>query len=262
MAPPPDGPSGSSSRAVELPRPAMLALPETAPTIEQLFAFMREAERRFRTLRMRIVERRQTAAGPAETTVEIWLAHPGRAKVIENRPVPGAPAGDGRGTYSVWVSDGMRVRTYDAGSNIATDRSHRHVPEEIGDPGLPRFARVEPSITELPMESLAEAFIHPAGLARNLATGRVTLTGQVRIAGREALVLEVETPRATLIETDLPDRWVILGVDRETGVVMLLEERVGETVTRRAEVTDLEPDAPIRDEAFTIHVPQDAVRMF
>ena len=48
---------------IDLPRPTILALPETAPTIEELFDFMREAERRFRTLRMRILERAQTAVG-------------------------------------------------------------------------------------------------------------------------------------------------------------------------------------------------------
>ena len=59
-----------------------------------------------------------------------------------------------------------------------------------------------------------------------------------------------------------PDRSVILGVDRETGVVTRLEERVGDTVTRHAEVTYLEPDAPIRDDVFTIHVPGDAVKIY
>lgn len=246
-------------RALDLPRPSAIALPETAPSIEELLAFMREAERRFRTLRMRIVERSVTAVGPAETTIELWLAHPGRAKVIENRPIPGRQP---ETTYYVWVSDGERVRTYDSGTKVATNRPHRHVPDEIADPSLPAFARVTVPITELPMESLPEAFVHPAGLARNLATGRVALVGQAHIAGRESLVLEIEHPRTSLIETDRPDRSVILGVDRETGIVTLLEERVGDTTTRRAEVTYLEPDAPIRDDVFTIYVPADAVEMF
>ena len=253
-----------SDREVDILRPAVIALPETAPGIEELFAFMREAERRFRTLRMRIVERTQTAAGPTETSVELWLAHPGRAKVIENRPIPGTArsADEASKSYHVWVSDGERVRTYDSATNVTTNRPHRHVPDEIADRSLPTFARVVPPITELPMESLPEAFVHPAGLARNLATGRVSLVGQAHIAGREALVLEIAQPRTTIIETDRPDRSVVLGVDRDTGVVVLLEERVGETVTRRAEVTYLEPDAPIRDDAFTIHVPADAVTIF
>jgi hypothetical protein len=243
---------------LDLPRPTILAMREAAPTIEELFAFMSEAERRFRTLRMRIVERSQTAVGWIETSIELWLAHPGRAKVIENRHAPDG----GEASYYAWVSDGRRVRTYDSATNVATDRPHRHVPEEIDDPNLPAFARVVPPLTELPAESMPDAFVHPAGLARNLATGHVVLTGQAQVAGRESLIVEVDHPRATLIETDLPDHGVVLGVDREIGVVTLLEERVGDVVTRRGQVTHLEPDAPIRDEVFTIHVPADAVRIF
>jgi outer membrane lipoprotein-sorting protein len=235
----------------------MVALSETAPTIEELFAFMREAESRFRTLRMRIVERTQAAGGPTERRTEVWLAHPGRAKVIENRVSAEGPA-----TYFVWVSDGERVRTYDSATNVTTDRAHRHVPGEIDARELPDFARVVRPTTELPMESLPDAFVHPAGLTRNLATGRVVLVGQANIAGREALVLEVAHPRATLIETDRADRTVTLAVDRATGIVLLLEERVGSAVTRHAEVAHLEPDAPVRDEVFTVHVPADAVTIF
>lgn len=265
-----------SARALDLPRPSAITLPETAPEIDELFDFMREAERRFRSLRMRIIERAQTAAGPTETTIELWLVHPGRAKVIENRPTPGESrpisraggrtlgAGPEGGTipYYIWLSDGERVRTYDSATNVTTNRPHRHVPDEIADPSLPDFARVLPPITELPMESLPEAFVHPAGLARNLATGRVVLVGQTQVSGRESLVLEIHHPRTTLVETDRPDHSVILGVDRETGIVTLLEERVGDAVTRRAEVTYLEPDSPIRDDVFAIHVPADAVTIF
>jgi outer membrane lipoprotein-sorting protein len=245
-------------RPFELPRPAILALSETSPTFDELWAFMRDAERRFRTLRMRVVERTQSAAGTSQTRIEVWLAHPGRAKVIENRD-----ATDERpASYFVWVSDGERVRTYDSATNVTTERAHRHVPDEISAPELPAFARIVPPITELPMESLPEAFIHPAGLTRNLSTGRVALVGQRLVAGREALVLEIGHPRATVIETDRPDRVVTLAVDRESGVIMLLEERIGDAVTRHAEVTHLEPDAPIRDDVFTIHVPSDAVTIF
>ena len=240
------------------PPPNMVALPATAPSIDELFDFMRDAERRFRTLRMRVVDRANTAHGPIDTTIELWLAHPGRAKVIENHAARGTrPA-----SYSVWVSDGRRVRTYDSGSNVATDRTHRHVPEGINDPSLPWSSRVVPPITELPAESLPEAFVHPAGLTRNLATGSVALVGQATIAGREALLLEVDAPRATLIETDRPDHAEVIGVDRATGIVLLLEERVADAVTRRAEVTYLEPDARVRDEDFVIHVPEDATPIF
>lgn len=240
------------------PPPSMVALPASSPSIDELFEFVRDAERRFRTLRMRLVEQANTAYGTVETTVELWLAHPGRAKVIENH----AARGGRPPTYMLWVSDGRRVRTYDSGANVTTDRTHRHVPEGIDDPSLPSSSRVVPPITELPMESLVEAFVHPAGLTRNLATGQVVLFGQATIAGREALLFEVDAPRATLIETDRPDHTEVVGVDRGTGIVTLLEERVGDSVTRHAEVTYLEPDARVRDEDFVIHVPEDATPIF
>ena len=59
---------------------------------------------------------------------------------------------------------------------------------------------------------------------------------------------------------DRPDRWVDVGIDRSSGFVTLLSEHVGEAETRRGEVTllDLDPDIP--DEAFQLHLGSD-VRM-
>ena len=44
-------------------RPAVAALPRVLPTVAELFEFMRDAELRFETLRMRIEERSRTARG-------------------------------------------------------------------------------------------------------------------------------------------------------------------------------------------------------
>ena len=44
--------------------PEVVALPEILPTVAELFDFMRDAELRFATLRMRIVETTTTAGGP------------------------------------------------------------------------------------------------------------------------------------------------------------------------------------------------------
>lgn len=263
--PEPDKPTAATpataapaSAGAWMPRPERVTLPATAPAIDELFAFMRDAERRFRSLRMRIADRRETAAGPVISAIELWLRHPERAKVITT-----TEGEDGRSIYEVWLSDGEHVRTYDSATNVATVRPHRRVPEGIDDPQLPDFARVHRPVTELPMESLPEAFIHPHGLTRNvLASGPVTLVGQTRLAGREALLLEARHPRTAHWEGDRPDRTLLVGVDRETGVIVLLEERVGEVVTRRAEVTHLEPETPIADETFTLHVPADAQRIF
>lgn len=250
-------PATAASPRALIPRPERVALAATAPAIDELFAFMRDAERRFATLRMRIAERRETAAGPRTSTIELWLRHPERAKVItttENE--------DGRAVYEVWLSDGEHVRTYDAATNVTTLRPHRRIPEGIDDPDLPATSRVHAPVTELPMESLPDAFVHPQGLTRNvLASGPVALVGQATIAGREALLLEARHPRASHRENDRADRSVLVGVDRATGVVTLLEERTGDAVARRAEVTYLEPDAPIADDVFTVHVPAGAKRI-
>ena len=44
--------------------PQVAALPGGLPTLDELFDFMRDAELRFATLRMRIVETTTTAGGP------------------------------------------------------------------------------------------------------------------------------------------------------------------------------------------------------
>jgi hypothetical protein len=111
------------------------------------------------------------------------------------------------------------------------------------------------------MESLPDAFVHPAGLTRNLATGRVVLVGQANIAGREALVLEVAHRGRRSSRPTARTGTVMLAVDRATGIVLLLEAR------RRCRHPPrrgghLEPDAPVRDEVFTVHVPADAVTIF
>jgi hypothetical protein len=62
--------------------------------------------------------------------------------------------------------------------------------------------------------------------------------------------------------TDRPDRWIELGVDRQTGFITLLVEHIGDTVTRHAEVTSLETGVLIPDEAFTVHLPGDVRLIF
>ena len=61
--------------------PAVVSLPATLPTVAELFDFMRDAELRFATLRLRIEERTQTARGEDITTMDTVLRHPGDAKV-------------------------------------------------------------------------------------------------------------------------------------------------------------------------------------
>jgi hypothetical protein len=61
----------------------MPTLPGRAPDLPTLYAFMREAELRFSTLRMRVVDDRIGATGQETETSELWLRHPGMAKVVQ-----------------------------------------------------------------------------------------------------------------------------------------------------------------------------------
>jgi hypothetical protein len=233
--------------------PAVVALGPDAPTPSELFAFMADAELRFESLRMRILERVWNAAGESVQTIEVSVRHPGHARVVRRRDQAGLSR-----DYDIWVSDGSTVRTYDARSRASSARPVRPPVVGVTDPDLPSHGRVRPSRTRLPAKSLAETFIHPRGYCRNvLATGPVSLVGGASIAGREAILLRCEHPRTSHLLTDRPDHWLEVGVDRMTGLILLLVEHVGERITRRAEVAALELDPTLGDETFEIHVSAD-----
>lgn len=238
--------------------PSSVALDGQAPALEDLFRFMRDAELRVQTLRMRILERTLTARGEQQVVVDVLLAHPGRARVTRRRSADPVSR-----DYDVWSSDGTTVTTYDARSERASVRQVRRRVVGATRPDLPRFAQVYVPRTALPSEGLPDAFVHPQGLIRNvLLSGPVTLVGTTLVHGREAFLIRADHPRSTEVLTDRPDRWLEVGVDRQTGFLVRLVEHVGDTTTRIAEVTSLEPDAPIPDEAFTVHLPEDVRRIY
>jgi len=241
-----------AARPTQLPalRPAELpTLPSTQPKLAELFAFMAQAELRFESLRMRIVDRRMTTHGEETESYDVWLLHPGRAKVISSR---GAAM---ERDFDVWVADGDQVRTYDARAELATMRRLPIRPVGVTDPELPDFAQVYMPVTTLPAETLADTFIHPNGFCRNvLGSGVVYRRGTASLAGREAILLRCDHPRVSHVLTDRPDHWLEVGVDVQTGVILLLAEHVGERLTRHAEVASMSIDEPITDEAFRLHV--------
>ncbi|MGH2466476.1 MAG: LolA family protein [Candidatus Limnocylindrales bacterium] len=241
------------------PPPELVVAPSPdAPSLSALFMFMRDAESRFATLRMRLVDRTLGTDGERVESHEVWLRHPGQAKVVTRFDDLAA-----HGASRVWISDGITIRMYDSRSRTASARPVRNRVRGATDPALPTFGQVHPVHTELPMESLPNTFIHPNGLCRNvLATADLSLLGTARLNGREIYLLRADHPRTTKILIDRPDHDLEVGVDRFTGIVMLLIERVGDQVTRHAEVTSLEPDAPIDDAAFVLHVPEDAHTIF
>lgn len=239
-------------------RPAEQAtLPTTQPELAELFAFMAEAELRFETLRMRIVDRRVTTHGDETETYDIWLHHPQRAKVVTNR---GGPIDR---DFDVWLLDGEEVRTYDAKGNTATTRRLPVRPVGVTDPDLPAFARVYVPVTPLPAESMADTFIHPHGFCQNvLRSGVVYRRGTAELSGREAILLRCNHPRIAHVLTDRPDHWLEVGVDMQTGVILLLAEHVSDQVTRHAAVTSVAFDEPLPAGAFELHVSADARRLY
>jgi hypothetical protein len=234
-------------RAPEFP-----TLPDETPALNELFDFMAEAELRFQSLRMRIVDRQNTTHGEEVVTHDIWLRHSGFAKIVSTR------GESTEGDYDTWLSDGEAVRTYSALGKLATRRRVPQLPVGVLDPELPRYARVYQPQTYLQAETVADTFVHPHGFCRNvLATGVVTRRGTAAIAGREAILLRCDHPRTSHVLLDRPDHWLEVGVDAQTGMLLLLAEHVGDRITRHAQAANVSLDETIPDSAFTIHISSD-----
>src|SRR5439155_11749437 len=193
-------------------RADLAALPPGLPSVELLFNFMRDAETRFQTLRMRIEETSATTHGDHRTIIETTLRHPGEAKVITSDPERGIA-----GNYELWISDGITVRTYSAPNKLGTERPVRRSVVGLDDPDLPGMSTVYRPVTPLPMETLPDTFVHPAGYCQNvLATGRCWIAGTTDVAERETILVECDHPRTTEVATDRADHHFQVAVDRET----------------------------------------------
>ena len=233
-------------------RAEVLSLPAGLPTVEELFTFARDAERRFETLKMRIEERTWGARGEQVVNMDVAIRHPGQARVVTSMPGTGAA-----GHHELWISDGDVVRTYAAAHRLGTRRPVRNRVRGLEPTDYPGRSTVYDPITALPMETLAELFIHPAGFCQNvLATGDCWISGTDRIAGRESIMVECDHPRAVEREVDRPDYHVQLAIDRLDGIVTRLVESVGDDVTRIAEVVHLDPDAALPATTFDFDFPE------
>jgi outer membrane lipoprotein-sorting protein len=244
------------------PRPELVALPaEGLPTVAELFTFMRDAELRFDTLRMRIEERTFGVAGEQLLAIDVALRHPDDARVTTTTPALGTAA-----NYELWISDGAVVRTYSAPHRLGTERPVRRSVVGVSGPesrDLPGPSRVYRPLTALPMETLPETFVHPAGYCQNvLSTGTCRILGLDAVAGREAIVLECDHPRTIEMAADRPDFRIRIAVDRTDGVILRLEESIGGRVTRDAQVVEYAPDTPLAPNAFDFTFPSGTTMLF
>jgi hypothetical protein len=238
--------------------PEIVALPAGTPSLASLFTFMRDAELRFETLRLRIEERTFGARGEQLTAMDIAVRHPGQARVVTTEPGPRAAA-----SSEVWISDGVVVRTYSSVHRLGTSRPVRNRPRGLESPGIPGTSKVYEPLTPLPMETLADLFVHPAGYCQNtLSTGSCWISGTDRVAGREAIVLECDHPRVVEIAADRPDYHVQVAVDRAEGIITRLVETIRGEVTRIAEATHLEPDAILAPATFEFSFPTGTTMLF
>lgn len=243
-------------------RPEIAALPaDRQPDVAMLFTFMRDAELRFETLRMRIEERTMTARGERLVVSDLLVRHPGAARVITTEPDGGTT-----GSYELWLSDGDTVRTFSAAHRLGTRRPVRHVVRGLDGQSardFPGSARVYSPLTPLPMETLPDTFLHPAGYCQNvLSTGRCWISGSATVAGRPAILLECDHPRTTEVHADRPDFHVQVAVDRADGVILRLIESIGGDVTRNAAVTEYSPNAPLPAAAFDFEFPAGTSMLF
>ncbi len=238
--------------------PEVAVLPAGLPTVPELFDFMRDAELRFATLRMRILERVANARGEDVTEIDVTLRHPNEAKVTTS--LPGELL---KGRYEIWISDGDLVRTYAAAHRLGTQRPVRNRPRGLADQDFPGPSRVYEPVTALPMETLPDTFVHPAGFCQNvLATGICAVLGTELVTEREAILLTCDHPRTIEIAGDRPDHRLDLSVDRATGVILRLVETIGGTVTRDAVVTDIDPDAALPPAAFEFVFPTGTTMLY
>lgn len=238
--------------------PAVAALGAEHPSVAELFDFMRDAELRFATLRMRILERAATTHGEDVTQLDVLLRHPGHAKVTTSRPDQLIG-----GQYEIWVSDGDIVRTYAAAHKLGTQRPIRNRPRGLDDPDLPGMSRIYEPVTALPMETLPDTFVHPGGFCQNvLATGPCRITGVGQALGRAVIMLRSDHPRTIELPGDRPDHRFEITVDRETGLILRLVETIGGSITRDAVVTEVEPDASLSPTAFDFVFPTGTTMLY
>ena len=205
----------------------MVALEPGIPTVAQLFTFMRDAELRFDALRMRIEEHTATARGDHLVVMNLLMRHPGQARVTTSEPERGIAS-----NFDLWISDGETVRTYSAQHKLGTERPVRHAVRGL-DGDFPGMSRVYWPRTTLPMETLPDLFVHPAGYCQNvLATGRCHIAGTAEVLDREAIQLDCEHPRTIEVSADRPDFRISMTVDRATGIITRLIESISAPTLR------------------------------
>ena len=234
------------------PAPVISALPGGLPSVAQLFAFAADAERRISTLRLRAEERSSSAAGERIVQVELLLDRP-RVRVTTIHD----------GSYDIWATDGTTIEGFNAATNTFTRRPRRAAPAGLHDADLPDHVAVEESLGPLPSKSWATTLLRPRHFCSNVLSSAVLgAVHETTHLGRAALALDAAAPRTIDRVGDHAAFRYSVTFDRQTGLLLAVEEIHHEQVVRRTEVTALEIGAAIPANDFQIEIPSDARHIY
>jgi outer membrane lipoprotein-sorting protein len=247
-------PSGSAPvQTSETRLPAVVsALPGGLPSLDELFAFAAEAERRVHTLRLRIEDRSITTRGESLSRTEILVDRP-RVRVTTST----GPA------YEVWTTDGATIEQYNAASNTATRRPHRAPPTGLDDAELPATASHVQTLGPLPGKGWASTFLRPAHFCANtLRSGTLGAIHESTHLDRAALIVEAAAPRVIDRAGDHATFRYRVTFDRATGILLGVSEIHDERVVREAHVSAITLDAPIPASEFVIEMPEGVTKIY
>ena len=237
--------------------PAPRRSPPCAPSCRRsttLFTFMRDAELRFSTLRMRIEEHAWTARGEEVLVHDVTLRHPGEVKVLTSR----ARRRHDRRLRGLGLGRRPPSRPTSRRARSGTRRPVRPTVRGVsGKSDLPGRSRVYVPLTAAPDGDAARAVHPPGGLLPERARRRATAgsTGSTTVAGREAIVLECDHPRTIEMTADRPDFAIRISVDRSDGVILRLEESIGGQVDPRRDRDQLRARRAAAAVGVRVHVP-------
>jgi len=232
--------------------PVISALPGGLPSLDELFAFAAEAERRFRTLRLRIEDRSITTRGESHSRTEILVDRP-RVRVTTSTG----------SAYEVWSTDGATIEQYNAASKTATRRPHRAPPTGLDDAELPATASHPLTLGPLPGKGWASTFLRPAHFCANtLRSGTLGPIHEATFLDRAALIVESAAPRVVDRVGDHATFRYRVTFDRATGILLAVSEIHDERVVREAQVSAITLDAPIPASEFVIEMPEGVTTIY
>ena len=232
--------------------PATSALPGGIPSVAQLFAYAAEAERRVQTLRLRAEERSVTAAGESVTQTELLVDRP-RARVTT---IHG-------GSYDVWATDGSVIEQYSSASNTSTRRPHRAAPAGLDGEGMPSTVAVGETLGPLPSKGWATTLLRPSHFCSNVLSSAVLgAVYETTHLGRATLAIDAAAPRTIDRIGDHAAFRYQVTFDRQTGLLLVVNELHHDQLVRSVTVTTLTIDAAIPASEFVLEIPSDARKIY